>query len=291
MENKKIIFHIPGAFTFFSGVRDLGMIQKEYPEYFKENVKIGSAYDSPMCIWNGGRYAGSVCSKQHLEQIATDLESLNIPVRFTFTNCLLEKNHTYDTWGNLFLDIFNNGKNEVICNNSYLEDYIRHKYKDNYKYISSTTKCLNSVKEQNKELNKDYYLVVLDYNFNKQYDYLKKIKNKDKCELLCNPVCSPHCKRRAEHYENISKCQLENSVSDFICEDSTKLFWTVKEENPNFISNEDIRNIYLPMGFYNFKIEGRTTTVYDWIEIMLYYLIKEKHHGEVRAFLLSGFDL
>ena len=51
------------------------------------------------------------------------------------------------------------------------------------------------------------------------------------------------------------------------------------------ISIEDIENIYLPMDFTNFKLEGRTTHPLDLIEILLYYLIKEEYQPEVRDLL------
>ena len=43
--------------------------------------------------------------------------------------------------------------------------------------ISTTTKRLNRVEQQNEELEKDYYLVVLDYDYNNNFEYLSSIKN------------------------------------------------------------------------------------------------------------------
>jgi hypothetical protein len=37
------------------------------------------------------------------------------------------------------------------------------------------------------------------------------------------------------------------------------------------------------MGFKHFKLEGRTAHPLDLIEMLLYYLIKDKYHLEVRA--------
>ena len=56
----------------------------------------------------------------------------------------------------------------------------------------------------NEELDKDYQLVVLDYNMNNQFELLEKIKRKDKCEILVNACCIPNCPRRAEHYRTIA---------------------------------------------------------------------------------------
>lgn len=286
--NKEAIFHLPGLFRLTKIYEILLDGYVNHPEMFKDNVKIGSIYGSPTCIWNGGRVMVN-CSypKEQLELIRNFTEHYGIPARFTFTNCLLEEKHTYDTYGNLILRIFNTGHNEIICNKEVLENYIRENYGDRYKYISSTTKRLTNTEAQDKEIDKDYYLIVLDYDHNKDFDYLKSIKNKEKCELLCNPICGAKCAFRSKHYEQISQAQLEFS------EDSSKppcsyvqndTLWTAMKQK-NFISPEDINDIYLPMGFSNFKLEGRTASPLDLIETLIYYLIKEEYKNEVRTYL------
>ena len=121
-----------------------------------------------------------------------------------------------DSYCNLLLEIFNNGNNEIICNSKILEEYIRNKYKNNYKYISSTTKRLIDKNKQLAEINKDnYHLVVLDYDYNQDFDFLNNIKNKEKCEILCNPVCKPNCPFRQEHYKIISQDQLNYAITNY----------------------------------------------------------------------------
>lgn len=283
--NQDIIFHLPGIFNYSVAYKELLPLLQRRPEILRKNVKIGSIYGSPNCIWNGGRAIYNFYTKELLIQIKKFMEELNIPVRFTFTNCLIEEKHLLDTYGNLILDVFNNGKNEIICNSEILENYIRDKYGDRYKYISSTTKRLTSKKEQSEELRKDqYHLVVLDYDHNKDFVYLKNLDNKHKCEILCNPVCQPNCERRLDHYQSISRCQLDFSEYNYVCHDSEKSFW-MSQSNSNFISVKDINTVYMPMGFNNFKLEGRTASPLSWIEIILYYLIRDDYKLEVREFL------
>ena len=43
-------------------------------------------------------------------------------------------------------------------------------------------------------------------------------------------------------------------------------------ENPGFIGVDDIKNTYLPMGFSNFKIEGRGLGSAMILEFLLYYI-------------------
>ena len=53
-------------------------------------------------------------------------------------------------------------------------------------------------------------------------------------------------------------------------------------ENPGFISVTDIQDIYMPMGFSNFKIEGRGLgSALIW-ELLLYYMTKPEYQIHVR---------
>lgn len=53
-------------------------------------------------------------------------------------------------------------------------------------------------------------------------------------------------------------------------------------ENPGFISTRDIRDIYLPIGFSNFKIDGRELGSALLLEFLLFYMTKPEYHIHVR---------
>lgn len=53
-------------------------------------------------------------------------------------------------------------------------------------------------------------------------------------------------------------------------------------ENPAFISVDDIKNTYMPMGFSNFKIEGRGLGSALVLEFLLYYMTKPEYQIHVR---------
>ena len=53
-------------------------------------------------------------------------------------------------------------------------------------------------------------------------------------------------------------------------------------ENPGFIGVADIQRTYLPMGFENFKIEGRELGSALVLEFLLYYLTKPECQLKVR---------
>ena len=53
-------------------------------------------------------------------------------------------------------------------------------------------------------------------------------------------------------------------------------------KNPAFISIDDIQNIYLSLGFSQFKIEGRGLGSALILEFLLYYMTRPEHQLEVR---------
>ena len=63
--------------------------------------------------------------------------------------------------------------------------------------------------------------------------------------------------------------------------------------NPGFIGIEDIQNIYLPLGFSNFKIEGRGLGSAMILEFLLYYMTKPEYQLIIREkiYLDSMLDL
>ncbi|MDD6844572.1 MAG: hypothetical protein PUE32_03280, partial [Clostridia bacterium] len=53
-------------------------------------------------------------------------------------------------------------------------------------------------------------------------------------------------------------------------------------KNPGFIGIDDITNVYLPMGFSNYKIEGRSLGSALVLEFLLYYMTKPEYQIHVR---------
>jgi hypothetical protein len=48
-------------------------------------------------------------------------------------------------------------------------------------------------------------MVVTDFRDNNNFNFLTKLKYKNKIELLTNSKCSPYCQHRPEHYDFLSK--------------------------------------------------------------------------------------
>mgnify|MGYP003310897220 CR=1 FL=1 len=85
-----------------------------------------------------------------------------------------------------------NGMNEVMIMSPILEEYLREKY-PSYKFNSSTCKEIKDIDGILSELEKDYYMVVLDYNMNDRFDLLEQIpmEHRHRVELLVNTLCIP----------------------------------------------------------------------------------------------------
>lgn len=279
---KPVYFHLPGIFEFTNIYERLVKLYMERSEVFKDNLIIGSIYGSPgMHIWNGGRFIQQPKSANEQEHIKNFMADAGIPVRFTFTNCLIEEKHLTDTLCNNTTAQFHTPLNEILCNSPILEEYLREKY-PNYSFISSTTKRLLTQEAVERESEKTYKLVVLDYVLNNDFKTLAKLKNKDKLEVLCNAVCYPNCAKRMEHYVNISRAQLENNGGILMRCDTAGYTFDKAMQMPHFVSVDAI-NKYVKLGYKNFKLEGRTTHPLDLIEILLYYLIKEEYKPEIRT--------
>ena len=286
---KKIYWHLPG-FCYFRYLNQIVInLMKDYPDKFRDGYCIGSVYGTfPGAIWNGGRAVFGLTAKSDIEKILDAYNSKGIPVRFTWTNSLLEEKHLNDTYCNLIMRLADNGLNQVLANTEVLENYIRKNY-PKFPVISSTTKRITSVEDFRKELEKDYHLVVLDYDLNHNEEVLKELEPyAGKLEILVNEICYPNCPMRKQHYQDESRAQLENDmVSHFNCPNkSTPRVFEECTKRPAFISNEEIGS-YVERGYTNFKIVGRGLPMEFVKESYLYFLVKD----EERAFIRRQFDM
>ena len=189
-------------------------------------------------------------------------------------------------------------QNGVIVHSELLLSYLRETYPSLY-FVSSTTKCLTEFGELRKELGREEFdYVVPDFRLNKAFSLLEGLsqKEKDKAEFLVNECCSVTCTERKECYENVSLKSLGEPCADHVCRSpyaAEGYRFSRAMENPAFISREDIQNIYLPMGFSNFKIEGRGLGSAVVLEFLLYYLTRPQWQLKVREeiYLDSCLDL
>lgn len=289
MEKETVYWHLPGICYFGMINHVLFVAMQKYPDMFREGYKIGSVYGTfPGAIWNGGRnILDGFASKREVDNVIKSYNSLGIPVRFTWTNVLLEEKHIYDTYCNMVMKVGNNGLNQVLVNSPILEKYIRETY-PNYKVLSSTTKRILSVDRLMEEMGKDYFLVVLDYDLNHNEKVIEKLlPQADRVEILVNETCQPHCPNRVNHYKEISKYQLEYDTSiKFPCSDPNPEKRTFRgcSKLPSFMTNADVDE-YVKKGFKNFKIVGRGEGKEFYMDSIIYFLVKPESRDFIRKYL------
>lgn len=281
---KEVYWHLPGLCNFRVINQILLNLMKDYPSKFREGYKIGSVYGTfPGAIWNGGRAVFGTAYKGDIDRVIKIYNSRGVPVRFTWTNTLLEEKHNLDTYCNLVMKLADHKKNQVLVNAPSLEEYIRKEYPD-FAVISSTTKRLTDPAAIKAEVEKDYYLVVLDYDLNHNEEVLKELEPvADKIEILVNEICAPNCPKRAEHYRAESLSQLEfDQATDFKCpHQNAKRGFNESMKRPAFISNEEIGS-YIDRGYVNFKIVGRGLSPEFLMDSYAYFLAKDEHREFIR---------
>lgn len=291
MENvtmNKAYFHLPGLFEFYELYRVFLPVFREHREYFYDWCDIGSIYGAPAdCIWGGGRVETGNCEP---EAAITLIQEYGISARLTFSNSLLKEEHLKDKRCNelcVILEKYNKVQNGVIIHSDLLLDYLEKQYKKLY-YVSSTTKVFTDFKALLNEVNrKEFRYVVPDFRLNKIYDKLNNLteKHKDKLEFLCNECCAFECKDRKICYESVSRKNLGEDFETHRCKApgaGKGYLFSKAMTNPGFISLADIKDIYLPMGFSNFKIEGRGLGSALILEFLLYYMTKPEYQIHVR---------
>lgn len=297
----EILFHLPGLRQNFPLNMLMVSYQEQMPEVFREGVRIASFFgEFPTSLWNGGRLSdGDQCDRSYVENVIKAVNAKGIPVRYTYTNMLLQPEDLKDPYCNYCMKAADNGQNEVIVFSPLLENYVRENY-PGFKLNSSTCKEIRNIALVNEELKKDYHLVVLDYNFNNKFEELEKIEDKARCEILVNAVCIPDCPRRGKHYEYVAKNQrimLKNRrmppdkqipMDRWYCEYGEHNNLYTLQHYCTYVSPEAIWEKYVPMGFHNFKIEGRTDNFFSLVEVYCHYLIKPEYQGESRIRLLQN---
>lgn len=294
----KVKFHLPGLRNNFPLNITLFNMMKNEPDFFRPDVEIASFFgEFPTSLWNGGRISiGDQCDAGFVQNVVKSVNALGVPIRYTYTNPLLTEQDLNDEYCNFCMRVADNGMNEVLVVSPILEEYIRAKY-PGFKINSSTCKEIRNVDAVNAELEKDYQLVVLDYNFNNQFDLLEKIEKKDRCEILVNAICIPNCPRRGEHYRHMAQTEriaLENRklppeeqvpVEPWQCECLSKNTFYDTWTYPTYVSPDAIWEKYVPMGYVNFKLEGRTADIFSLIDQYAYYLMKPEKRDEGRLLL------
>ena len=299
MNEKVAQYHLPGLFEFYELYAAFLPLYRTHREYFYDWCEIGSIYGAPIgCLWGGGRVSSGTCTARDVLALT---QKYGISARLTFSNSLLREEHLKDRTCNALCRLFSESgtvQNGVIVHSELLLDHLKTTCPQLY-FVSSTTKVLTDFSQLRCELERpEFSYVVPDFRLNKAFASLNTLPQalKDKVEFLCNECCSFGCKDRRACYEAVSRKNLGEAAPEHHCNAPDAKYgyrFSRAMENPGFIGIADIQNTYLPMGFFNFKIEGRGLGSALILEFLLYYLTKPDCQLRVREeiYLDNALDL
>ena len=285
---KTAFYHLPGLFEFYELYRVFLPLFRQHREYFYDWCEIGSIYGAPGdCLWGGGRVGYGDCAPRDVLRLTREY---GVSARLTFSNSLLREEHLSDRKCNELCRLFAEAggpANGVIVHSDLLLHYLEKRYPGLY-FVSSTTKVLTEFQQLRQELEREEFrYVVSDFRLNKALDRLEALPAplKDKVEFLCNECCWFGCKDRKACYETVSRKSLGEDGPEHRCaapDAEGGYRFSKAMTNPGFIGVGDISNVYLPMGFSHFKIEGRSLGSALILEFLLYYLTKPEYQLRVR---------
>ena len=299
LKKETAYYHLPGLFEFYGLYSEFLPLFREHREYFYDWCDIGSIYGAPAdCVWGGGRVG---FGENNPKEVLALMKEYGISARLTFSNSLLRTEHLSDKKCNYLCSMFgekNEIQNGVIIHSDLLLEYLKNKYPEFY-FVSSTTKVLIDFEQLKHEMNRnDFLYVVPDFRLNKELDKLNRLseKQKDKVEFLCNECCWFGCADRKKCYETVSRKNLAEKFTEHRCtapDAESGYKFSKAMTNPGFIGIDDIKNIYMPMGFSNFKIEGRSLGSALILEFLLFYMTKPEYqiHVRERIYLDNMLDL
>ena len=287
-QKKTAYYHLPGLFEFFELYKLFLPLFREHREYFYDWCEIGSVYGAPAdCLWGGGRVGSG---DRDPRAVLALMREYGVSARLTFSNSLLREEHLSDQKCNALCRLFaedNGPRNGVIVHSELLLDYLKRTCPGLY-FVSSTTKVLTDFRQFEAEAARDEFrYIVPDFRLNRAFDRLDVLPAplREKVEFLCNECCFFGCADRRACYEAVSRKNLGEDAPEHRCAapDAGEGYrFSRAMENPAFIGVGDIQNVYLPMGFSNFKIEGRGLGSALVLEFLLYYMTKPEHQLRVR---------
>lgn len=287
-----INLNVPDFDLGFPIYRMLHELRSAHPEIVYDDTHLAAIFGCfGNAIWNGGGIILGTCATRRDVRACIDFynNEMHVPLRFTFTNPLIGERQCWDSYCNMIAEEGHNGKNEILTASPILEEYLRKNY-PHYKFCHS----IIATKDEPFTSDPKYDLVVMQRKMNNNWEYLETIpmEQRGKIEFLCCDPCPDDCPRIYSHYRDFARgqlefdpespnmsCSMQNLKGDFGYEYMTHL--------KTFISRDMIVKNYIPRGFNQFKLSGRTN-VNAIITDLLDYYIKPEYNRDMMGYLYNS---
>ena len=209
-----IYFTLPQMVNNYKLNNFLIKLNYDKPEYFNFPITFFSVNGNfNFTLWNGelNNNFGEFLTYRNLNIS----QKYNIPIRFNCANTYLKNIDFYDEYMNLILQINEDNKNYIEIADFNLMDYIKEKY-PKYNFILSesihlynkmTIDFLNNISQFN-----EFELIKIPAN----YPQLLEINDKNKFELILNPLCDFNCNEYDKCYNQEQLSQINYSETSII---------------------------------------------------------------------------
>lgn len=241
---------------------------------------IQSVYGSIKSAWGGGRPSKiKEMNKDDVAKTLNDYNSRGISCCFTFSSFSINEEELEDKTGNMLLTLASEGnkQNYAIVSSDTLAFYIRKNY-PKIKLISSILKPVYEIDDYNEtpeyynSLCEKYDKVVIRPDFCHDEKFLKKLKYKDKIEIMTNLTCIRKCPLTRKHYDLFSDIEKGIRENDFdFCNKEMRNAKSVF--NTNLLTNSDVDRL-VKLGFKNFKLKGRNIPQQRLLEMIGIYIFE-----------------
>lgn len=294
-----ILVNIPGFWQEYKLSLAMVDLQHKYPFIFKDGLKLNTVYDCFPCIWTGGRSAPKdmIFSKDEIAQKIVPFLERDIGIRYNFTNLLLKEEHLYDYTCNQIMDYTMEILKDypdlplgITIASDVLYEYLQKKYPGLY-YCWSTTLGKIGIDEVNRRSEHD--LLVLDFNYNNDFEWLKQLKHPENIEILTNEGCIPHCPYRDLHWKYISETQLIPGDQD--CNTPTGCLNKVMKRDygsrckTKLVSFEEMRDNYLPLNINKMKLAGRREEDISLLGQYTEIFFKKEYGDDVMRYVATNY--
>lgn len=262
----------------------VGIINDFHDDLKDPNILIESSnINIPYCSLNGGINNNNGIGMIHSDFSTIANEAPLIP-RINFANVLLEPYDYYDNLANTILQIFDNGSSLIEISSIPLMEYIQSKY-PNYEFIFSkwadtitsfTPELLEQIVKTNQFLR-----IGIPNQYTYNIDWLKQLKYKNKYEITIDPICF-QCNK-------CSSCFLSEQENSLEYSGKSLLLQCEKNQQYKFLSLEDIKQYYQPLGFTHFVFETDYTLTPDQkLTFYIKYFFKDDAQDKILKTILTN---